>query len=104
MLNPEFHSDSRRQVTGTPSMKGQNPYQHLLAQTFRACAIARQAAATAAEGIATGSLERFEALRSLEKELDTLDNEVDEGVTLAITQVSEAEARELLACMKFVTG
>lgn len=89
----------------TASMKGpETPYRHLIDQTFRACDVARQAAATSAEGIATGSVERFDALRALEKELDTLDHEVDEGVTLAITQVSEAEARELLACMKFVIG
>jgi len=39
-----------------------------------------------------------------EKELDRLDMEIDDGVTDAITQVSASEARELLACMKFMIG
>jgi hypothetical protein len=37
-----------------------------------------------------------------ERELDTLDLEIDNGVTSAITEVQPAEARELLAC--FVSG
>ena len=41
-------------------------------------------------------------LREREKELDRLDMEIDAGVTQIITQVSESEARELLACMKFM--
>src|SRR5262249_17815177 len=42
------------------------------------------------------------SLREREKELDTLDREIDDGVTQAITRVSATEARELLACMKFM--
>jgi len=41
-------------------------------------------------------------LREREKELDRLDMEIDAGVTQVVTQVSDAEARELLACMKFM--
>jgi phosphate transport system protein len=77
-------------------------YPHLVTRTIEACEVAKEAAATAAEGIATGSVSLLNTLREKEKQLDTLDREIDDGVTLAITQVSEPEARELLACMKFM--
>jgi len=77
-------------------------YAHLVTRTIEACHLAQVAAATAAEGIATGSSPLLNTLREREKELDTLDREIDDGVTLAITQVTEPEARELLACMKFM--
>ena len=41
----------------------------------------------------------------LDAEIRThLDMEIDDGVTDAITRVSASEARELLACMKFMIG
>jgi phosphate transport system protein len=79
-------------------------YAHLVTQTIDACRVAKEAAAAAAEGIATGSAPLLNSLREREKELDTLDQQIDDGVTLAITQVTEPEARELLACMKFMIG
>ena len=42
--------------------------------------------------------------RQRERELDTLDMEIDSGVTTAITEVEPSQARELLACMKFMIG
>ena len=77
-------------------------YAHLVQLTIRACEVAKEAAAAAAEGIATGSSAPLSVIREREKELDALDREIDDGVTLAITRVSEREARELLACMKFI--
>jgi phosphate transport system protein len=77
---------------------------NLVKRTIEACQLATQAAAAAAEGIATGSAVLLNSLLTREKELDKLDREVDEGVTLAITQVTESDARELLACMKFMIG
>jgi len=77
-------------------------YSHLVKRTIEACAVAKNAASAAAEGIATGSSPLLNTIREREKELDTLDREIDDGVTLAITQVTEVEARELLACMKFM--
>ena len=79
-------------------------YGHLVRLTVRACQVAKEAAAAAAEGIATGSTALLNSLRQREKELDRLDMEIDDGVTDAITQVSASEARELLACMKFMIG
>jgi phosphate transport system protein len=66
--------------------------------------MAKEAASAAAEGIATGSNTLLASLRQRERELDTLDMEIDSGVTTAITEVGPAEARELLACMKVMIG
>jgi phosphate transport system protein len=66
--------------------------------------MAKEAAGAAAEGIATGSSTLLNSVRQRERELDTLDLEIDNGVTTAITAVEPAHARELLACMKFMIG
>ncbi len=79
-------------------------YSYLVSLTVEACHLAKEAASAAAEGIATGSNSLLNSLRERERQLDTLDREIDEGVTKAITHVSESEARELLACMKFMIG
>jgi phosphate transport system protein len=79
-------------------------YSGLVKRTVEACELAREAAAIAAEGIATGSMSRLNAIRQYEKELDALDLEIDSGVTSAITRVPEAETRQLLACMKVMIG
>ena len=79
-------------------------YSHLVQRTLEACRVARDAAGAAAEGIATGSSTLLNSLHQREKELDSLDMEIDAGVTEAITQVTGPQARELLACMKFMIG
>lgn len=79
-------------------------YTRLIRRTVEACELAREAAAIAAEGIATGSLSRLNNIRQCEKELDAIDAEIDSGVTSAIAQVPEDEARQLLACMKVMIG
>src|SRR6201993_1817250 len=80
------------------------PHPHIVRRTVEACNMAKEAAGAAAEGIATGSNVLLNSLRQRERELDTLDLEIDNGVTSAITEVQPAEARELLACMKFMIG
>jgi len=75
-------------------------HHYLVRRTVEACRMAQEAAGAAAEGIATGSSTLLNSLRQRERELDTLDVEIDSGVTTAITEVAPAEARELLACMK----
>src|SRR5271157_4814299 len=79
-------------------------YSDLVKKTVEACELAREAAAIAAEGIATGSMSRLNAIRQCEKELDAIDLEVDSGVTSTITRVPESETRQLLACMKLMIG
>jgi len=71
-------------------------------QTLRACRVARGAAGIVAEGIATGVASVLDGVREREKELDTLDREIDDRVTSVITQAGPEHARELLACLKFI--
>ena len=89
---------------GTASNVGQSesPSTHILELTYEALRIARMAAGAAAEGIATSSAPTLRTLRDREKELDSLDRDVDDLVTATITGVAETQTRELLACMKFV--
>src|SRR5580693_4389847 len=68
-------------------------HRYIVRRTVEACNMAKEAAGAAAEGIATGSSPLLNSLRQRERELDTLDTEID-----------PAEARELLACMKFMIG
>jgi phosphate transport system protein len=79
-------------------------HRHLVRRTVEACNLAKEAAGAAAEGIATGSAHLLNSLRQRERDLDALDVEIDSGVTTAITEVGPAEARQLLACMKFMIG
>ena len=79
-------------------------YASLVKRTVEACELTREAAAIAAEGIATGSISRLNAIRQCEKDLDAMDLEIDSGVTAAITKVPDSEAGQLLACMKVMIG
>jgi phosphate transport system protein len=79
-------------------------HHYLVRRTVEACHMAKEAATAAAEGVATGSNALLNSVRQRERELDTLDMEIDCGVTSLITEVAPAEARELLACMKFMIG
>lgn len=74
---------------------------HLLELTLDAFRVGHRAAAAAAEGIATSSKVHFAEVRDRERELDSLDRDIDDLVTATITQVPVDEARMLLACMKF---
>jgi phosphate transport system protein len=90
--------------TAAKSPDAEPVHQHLVRRTIEACALAKEAAGAAAEGIATGSAALLNSLRQRERELDTLDMEIDSGVTTAITEVDPAAARQLLACMKIMIG
>jgi phosphate transport system protein len=74
---------------------------HLLELTLDAFRVAHRAAAAVAEGIATSSKALFREVRERERELDSLDRDIDDLVTTTITRVADEEARMLLACMKF---
>ena len=84
--------------------QSESQHSRLVKLTIEACNLAKEAAGAAAEGIATGSVQLLNSLRQREKDLDNLDREIDAGVTTTITQVTDPEARELLACMKFMIG
>jgi len=91
-------------ATVKSSLPPEPGYGHMVRLTVQACQVAQEAAGAAAEGIATGSSALLNSIRQREKELDKLDMEIDDGVTEAITQVGAPQARELLACMKFMIG
>src|ERR1022692_1203088 len=84
------------------SLTPEPAHQHIVRRTIEACHLAKEAAGAAAEGIATGSAPLLNSLRQRERDLDTLDMEIDSAVTTVITEVDPAQARELLACMKFM--
>jgi len=78
-----------------------SPGSHLLELTLDAFRVAHRASAAAAEGIATSSKTLFIEVRDHERELDSLDRDIDDLVTTTINRVPEDQARTLLACMKF---
>ena len=69
--------------------------------TLLACEVARSAAASLAEALASGSRQSHELITEAELRLDQFDREIDERVTDLLSSAS-GNARELLACMKFI--
>jgi len=68
----------------------------------QACLVAKDAAFNLRDFLENSSNMAFIAVTDCEKELDRAERKIDDGITRAITQVSEVEARELLACLKFI--
>lgn len=68
----------------------------------QACLVAKDAAFNLRDYLENASNMAFIAVKDCEKELDRAERKIDEDITGAITQVSEVEARELLACLKFI--
>ena len=81
---------------------GNSANNEIIARTLQAIGVAKSAAAASSEGIASGSRDLLERIRGYEEELDIIDREINESVTTAITHVEEKQARELLACLKFI--
>jgi len=79
------------------------PEDELTALVLRACLIARDAVFNVRELLAVGSRLAFLAIKDCEKELDQIERKIDDQLPGAITRVGEAKARELLACLKFIT-
>ena len=95
-------TQQKRVATPTPPAE-QLPEDELSAMVLRACLIARDAVFNVRDSIATGSRLAFLAIKDCEKELDQIERKIDEQLPGAITRVGEAKARELLACLKFIT-
>jgi phosphate transport system protein len=68
----------------------------------QACLVAKDAAFNLRDFLENSSNMAFIAVQDCEKELDRAERKIDDGITSAITQVTEPEARELLACLKFI--
>jgi phosphate transport system protein len=92
---------SRARAQG-PSLKSLED-DELTSQVVRGCLIARDALFNVKDFLAEGSRLAFLAIKDCEKELDQIERKIDEQLPEAITRVGEAEARELLACLKFIT-
>lgn len=75
----------------------------LSAMVLRACGIARDSVFNVRDFLADGSRMAFLAIKDCEKELDQIERKIDEHLPDAITRVGEAKARQLLACLKFIT-
>ncbi len=71
--------------------------------TLKACDIAKAAVAHVADGLGSRAPKAFAETAKCEQELDRIDHDVDDRVTVAISGVSPAQARELLACLKCTT-
>jgi len=70
---------------------------------LRACLIARDAVFNVRDAVGNQSRLAFLTIKDCEKELDQIERKIDEQLPGAITRVGEAKARELLACLKFIT-
>ena len=68
---------------------------------LRSCLVASDAAFNMKDFLANSSRMALLAVRDCEKELDRIEQQIDEQLPAAITQVDEPEARELLACLRF---
>src|SRR5689334_7930687 len=82
----------------------QKPAQEAIVElTLRGCEAARHAAEALSDVLTSGDETRFSEIKLREEELDTLDREINEGVTAAIANGTQpAEGKELLACLKFI--
>ncbi len=68
-----------------------------------ACLIARDAAYNLREFVATSSGVAMLTIRQCERELDTIERDIDDLLPAAMVRVGETTARELLASVRFVT-
>jgi phosphate transport system protein len=84
---PTAEPESTRELTGL---------------VLQACLVAKDSAFNLRDFIEHSSNMAFLAVKDCEKELDRMERRIDEQITSAITEVSEAEARQLLACLKFI--
>jgi phosphate transport system protein len=84
------------------SVQGLESTRHMTDLIQQACLVAKDAAFNLRDFLENSSNMAFIAVKDCEKELDRTERNIDEQITSAITQVSEAEARELLGCLKFI--
>ena len=77
--------------------------EELTALVLRACLIARDAVFNVRDFLADNSRMALLTIRDCEKELDQIERKIDDHLPSAITRVGETRARELLACLKFIT-
>jgi phosphate transport system protein len=69
----------------------------------RACLIASDAAFNTKDFLSNSAQMAYLTVRDCEKELDRIEQQIDEQLPAAIAEVAEPAARELLACLRFST-
>jgi phosphate transport system protein len=72
-------------------------------KTARAFLVTRDAVANLREFMDDSSRMAFLTVKECERELDQIEREIDEQLPSAITRVGERKARELVACLRFIT-
>src|SRR5262252_4643483 len=75
----------------------------LTALVLRACLIARDSVFNVRDFLSDNSRMALLTIKDCEKELDQIERKIDDHLPGAITRVGEAKARQLLACLKFIT-
>jgi phosphate transport system protein len=88
-------------------MKRQRPEEthstsELTQLVLQACLVGKDAAYNLRDFIENSSNMAYISVKDCEKELDRMERRIDEEIPSAITGVTESEARELLACLKFI--
>jgi phosphate transport system protein len=68
----------------------------------KACMVAKDAAFNIKDYLENSSNLALVAVQQCEKELDEIERTIDDQLPAAMTDVTEKEARQLLACLKFV--
>jgi phosphate transport system protein len=81
--------------------QGTGKKQELIRLSLQACLIAKDAVRNLADALSNGSSMAFLAVNDCEKELDEIDQYIDEHIAEAILDASAPKVRELLACLKF---
>lgn len=103
-LSTKTRRVSARTVTDPAELRGEEVGDdELTALVLRACLIARDAVFNVRDFLADNSSMALLTIKDCEKELDQIERKIDEHLPSAITRVGEARARELLACLKFIT-
>src|ERR1700746_2331616 len=95
------NSGKRTKQRGKPDASRSGETHELTELAQHACLVASDAAFNFRDFLVNSSQMAFLAVRDCEKELDRIEQEIDEQLPAAITQVTELEARELLACLRF---
>jgi phosphate transport system protein len=75
----------------------------IIEQIAHAITIAYDAVRNLRDLFATSSQMALLAVRDCERELDRLEREIDDSIPTAIARTGETRARELIACLRFVT-
>jgi phosphate transport system protein len=75
----------------------------ILRQTSDAILKARDAMDNLPEFLEVHDRMAFLAIRDCEQELDVLERELDDAIPIAMTQVGERTACELIACLRYIT-